>query len=458
MSVHAPSSEGRSASVLNAATVHPFVGETLGGTYKVLRVIDEGGMGTVLEAEHTRLHRAVAVKVLAGHRDGDAFALERFHREAEIIGLLHHPHIVSVIDFDVTPEGHPYLVMELLSGETLEALLERLQRSDRLMPLDECVRIVSEAASALAAAHAVDIVHRDLKPGNVFLVSASGHNGFVKLLDFGISKKLAAGGGRPTGNQVLGTPHYMAPEQAAGDRNVDQRADQYALAVIAYEMLCGSPPFDGDDALVVMHRLVNEPVDALAERAPGCCPPEVDAVIRRALAKDPRDRFADVRTFALALRRAAELARTSEPAATIYSAPLPVEVEDPPTSTAAVQLASSTAPVVTTITEARVPPRLLVAATAALLAAAAAGLVVGMQSSESAQASTPAVAAPSVAPSPPPAPTVEEAEAPPLDEAAPVETAQPKAPSRQSRARSFPPPKPTAVQPLPERKLKVPKF
>ena len=277
-----------------------LVGQTLRGTYRIVEVLDRGGMGMVFAAEHVRLKRKVAVKVLAQHLATIGNALARFHREAEIISQLQHPHIVHVIDFDTTSEGAPYLVMELLEGESLA---ERLDREHRL-PMTEAVRIASQAASALSAAHAASVVHRDLKPGNIFLVRMPGQPAFVKVLDFGISKNLTAAG--LTGEfDVLGTPDYMAPEQARGlTARVDHRADQFALSAITFEMLSGVLPFAGDDVGSVLSRVINDDPPPLSQVAP-YLPAEIDPVLKRALSKDPAARFPTVGDFAAALAIAA---------------------------------------------------------------------------------------------------------------------------------------------------------
>lgn len=283
----------------NATADHPLLGTTLRGTYRILRTLDQGGMGMVFEAEHVRLKRRVAVKVLAQHLAKDALALARFNREAEIISQVQHPHVVQVSDFDTTEAGEPYLVMELLSGESLAARLEREPR----LPIAEAVRIAQQVSSGLAAAHAAHIVHRDLKPANIFLTEVAGQGATVKLLDFGISKRTGAGKGLTGEYDILGTPDYMAPEQALGKTaEVDHRGDQYALAVITYEMLAGRPPFAGDDVMDVLRQVISAEPPALEQLAPHV-PPEATSVLRRALSKDPEQRFASIRDFASALLR-----------------------------------------------------------------------------------------------------------------------------------------------------------
>jgi serine/threonine-protein kinase len=279
---------------------HPLLGTTLRGTYRILRTLDQGGMGMVFEAEHVRLKRRLAVKVLAQHLSKDAHALARFNREAEIISQLQHPNVVQVTDFDTTEAGEPYLVMELLSGESLAARLER----ERCLPIGEAVRLAAQVSSGLAAAHAANIVHRDLKPANIFLTQFSGQGTLVKLLDFGISKRAGAGKGLTGEYDILGTPDYMAPEQALGKTaQVDHRGDQYALAVITYEMLAGRTPFAGSDVMDVLRQVISAEPPPIEQLAPHV-PTEAGDVLRRALSKDPEQRFASIVDFAAALLRA----------------------------------------------------------------------------------------------------------------------------------------------------------
>lgn len=279
---------------------HPLLGAVLRGTYRIHRVLDRGGMGTVFEAEHLRLHRRLAVKVLAGHLRDDEHALARFNREAEIISRLEHPNVVQVVDFDATESGEPYLVMEYLTGSSLATRLAERGRLD----LKQVAQIAYQAALGLNAAHRGAIVHRDLKPANVFLVDVPGEPTLVKLLDFGISKRL--GSQRLTGEyDVLGTPDYMPPEQALGRTSeVDARSDQYSLAVIVYECLAGETPFMGKDLNEVLSRVIaNDPVP-LSRFAPEL-PAAVGTVLRRAMARTPDGRFENVLEFARSLLPAA---------------------------------------------------------------------------------------------------------------------------------------------------------
>ncbi|MES1177370.1 MAG: serine/threonine-protein kinase [Myxococcales bacterium] len=291
-----------SAPAITTEEQHPLIGETLRGTYRILSVLDQGGMGLVFEAEHVRLRRRVAVKVLARHLIRDEQALARFNREAEIISQLEHPHIVQILDFDTTEQGEPYIVMELLKGESLSDRLER----EGCLPIWDAARIAHQVASGLFAAHQAEIVHRDLKPANIFLTETVGEGTRVKLLDFGISKRMGVGRSLTGEFDVLGTPDYMAPEQALGKTaSVDHRGDQYALAVIAFEMLSGQTPFSGTDLMDVLQKVVSieaPPVERFAPHVPHL----VSLVLGRGLEKNPEARFATVLDFAAAFSSACE--------------------------------------------------------------------------------------------------------------------------------------------------------
>ncbi|HVU02522.1 MAG TPA: serine/threonine-protein kinase [Polyangiaceae bacterium] len=289
----------------------------LGGSYEILRELDSGAMGVVYEAEHRRLRRHVAVKVLARGLAERPDVLQRFRREADVMSCLEHPHIVTILDFDVTELGEPYLVLELLHGETLTARLER----EAPLGLEEARDIVLQVGSALAAAHEASIVHRDLKPSNIFLVGKPTEAPFVKLLDFGISKHLGSGPHVTQVGTLVGTPEYMAPEQAAAKNElVDARTDQYALALVAYEMLTGTQPYAEGDLADILGKIATLEAPPASSLSPWV-PEEVDAVLARALKKDPRQRFKDVREFT---RRFAEAISPWASRAPSESSPAPV--------------------------------------------------------------------------------------------------------------------------------------
>jgi serine/threonine protein kinase len=280
----------------------PTIGTVLGETYRIVRPLADGGCGDVYVATHVRLGSDVAVKVLHPSVAGNAQALARLQREADVMSALRHPHIVQVLDFNVTEHGVPYLVMELLEGRTLT----EGTRSGTPFEPRAAIHIVEQIARALAAAHAHGIVHLDLKPDNVILVSTDGRDDFVKVIDFGISQ--AAWRDRPANEPlVTGTPEYMAPEQACGlTEEIDHRTDQFALASLSYWLLTGHEPFNGPDPSALLHQVINERQQPPSRRAPWLGK-GVDAVIDRGMSKRSSARFPDVMAFADALCDAVEL-------------------------------------------------------------------------------------------------------------------------------------------------------
>ena len=233
---------------VNAAPADELVGSTLAEKYRVDALLGEGGMGAVYRATHVLMQKTVALKLLHAEMAVIPEALARFEREAVAAARLTHENIAAALDFGQLPDGSFYLVMEYVPGELLRDAL-----GTGAMAPERVVRIGTQIASALAAAHAAGIVHRDLKPENVILTSRQGESDHVKVLDLGIAKvpiEQASGGTALTrAGAVLGTPQYMAPEQGLGGV-VDHRADLYALGVVLYEMAAGVPPFSDDDGAV----------------------------------------------------------------------------------------------------------------------------------------------------------------------------------------------------------------
>ena len=286
-------------------------GTVLRGTYTVLRPIGSGGMGEVYEVSHVRLAGRYAVKVLRAEVWGDEELLARFRREAEITSALRHPHIVQVIDFDRTDEGCVFLAMEYLQGCDLANLIAR----DGQLPLDRTLRLARQVASALAAAHRRGIVHRDLKPANVFIVEDD-EGERVKLMDFGLSKwmeksiaGLSGDGGLSSGlsrdQALIGTPRYMAPEQARGrHREVTAAADQFALAALIFEMMAGHSPFTGETLGELLHAILFEAPAELHASRPDL-PLAVGEALGRALSKAPEQRYASIADLMAALELAA---------------------------------------------------------------------------------------------------------------------------------------------------------
>jgi serine/threonine-protein kinase len=272
----------------------PLVGKVLGDAYQILRVVGEGGMGRVYEARHLRLKdRRFAVKVLHPEMARDAEIVARFQREAESASSISHPNVVDVFDVHRTPDGIPYLVGEFLEGEEVGDRLERQGQID----IPNAVHITRQVCRALSAAHARGIVHRDMKPENVFLVNRD-DGVHVKVIDFGISKEAGPSNLTKTG-VVMGTPSYMAPEQARGDK-VDPRADVYAVGAMLYHMVTGKKPFDSEDATSTLTLVITE--EATRPRALNDAIPEgLEVVIQRAMAKDVRERYASMSELDAAL-------------------------------------------------------------------------------------------------------------------------------------------------------------
>jgi eukaryotic-like serine/threonine-protein kinase len=261
------------------------IGTLLNERFRLEEQIGSGGMSTVYRAFDPTLERWVAIKLM--HRDisTDPDQLERFRREARAVARLSHPHVVTVIDFG-EDSGTPYIVFELVEGETLK---ERIQRLGRL-PVDEAVAYAIEIGRALSAAHAERLVHRDIKPQNVLIDS----NGRAKVTDFGIARSLEAHGLTADG-RVLGTTDYVSPEQAMGHK-VTEQSDVYSLGVVLFEMLTGDTPFKAETQVAVAMKHVREPMPDLQRRRP-----EVSSALAAALddatAKDTEHRYSSIEEF-----------------------------------------------------------------------------------------------------------------------------------------------------------------
>jgi len=286
-------------------------GTVLDGAYRLTRLLGQGGMGSVYEAQHMKAGTRVAVKVM--HRSLASYPelLARFRREGRVTSDLVHPHVVGVLGSGVAPAGQPYLVMEFLEGEDLQTRLERVGA----LPLETVVQIVNQLASALGEAHTGGVVHRDLKPDNVFLLRVPDGAVFTKLVDFGLSKLL-----RPEATQltvtraVFGTPEFMSPEQAEGRQEaIDHRSDQWSLACLAWFASTACLPFSGPDLDAVLNQVISAVPTPLGPDAPRL-PAEVDKVLRRALSKRRSDRFRTIRAFARAFEAAASAEARPTPA------------------------------------------------------------------------------------------------------------------------------------------------
>jgi serine/threonine-protein kinase len=296
------------------------VRNALADRYRIERLLGEGGMAAVYLAEDLKHRRQVAVKVMRPELAA-TLGTDRFLREIEIAARLTHPHVLALLDSGAIESVSPavlYYVMPYIEGETVRELLDR----EKQLPVADAVRLAREVAEGLGYAHDRGIIHRDIKPANILL---SGRHALVA--DFGIARAVGGEGETLTRTGLsVGTPHYMAPEQAAGDREVDHRADIYAVAALLYEMIAGEPPFTGPTARAIITRSMTERPRPLSDVREGVHP-ALDAAVLRALSKAPADRPQTATEFAAELERAMDLART--PSAAVPAAVLPAAGPSP---------------------------------------------------------------------------------------------------------------------------------
>jgi serine/threonine-protein kinase len=274
------------------------IGELVGSKYRIVRLLAQGGMGVVYEAQHTVVRRRFAVKFLRRELAERRDILTRFHHEAEAAGALESENIAAAVDFGIADDGAPYIVMEYLVGESLTALLAR----QGPLPVGRAADLVAQAARGIAVAHAAGIIHRDLKPQNLFVCRRQDGTDLLKVLDFGVAKLQAAdemNAATRTGAMV-GTVAYMSPEQARGDKIIDARSDVYALGAILYELCSGRKPHPGDSPNAILHHIATQPAAPLASVAPEL-PAGVPEVVARALDAAPEARPASVEALAEAL-------------------------------------------------------------------------------------------------------------------------------------------------------------
>ncbi len=276
-----------------------WIGKTI-GRVRIDKYLARGGMAEVYLGAHLSLDRQVAVKVLHSYIEEDPGLLARFQREAKVVAALRHPNIVQIFDFDAT-EGHPYIVMEYLKGPTLSTYLRGLHDRNERIPTHQVARLLKALTAALDYAHEQGVIHRDIKPGNIMLHGKADEIVLDKPLtsdieavitDFGLVRIEHAASQTASG-MVSGTPSYMSPEQARGDKT-DHRTDIYSVGVVLYEMLAGRVPFEADSTMSVMYMQINEPPPPI----PGVSP-KMQAVMNRALAKNPNDRYQTCREMAL---------------------------------------------------------------------------------------------------------------------------------------------------------------
>ncbi len=273
------------------ASAQTWLGRVVDGRYRVLEVVGRGGMGVVYKVEHVRMGKIAAMKVLHKDLADDPEVVRRFEREATAVSRLDHPNTVQVFDFGAAQDAL-YLIMELVRGQDLARIIER----DGPLPFARAAPLLGQIGGALAEAHARGVIHRDLKPENVLITRTTGGRDFAKVLDFGLAK-LGAREQAPDvtdRTEIVGTPYFMSPEQIRGD-DVDERSDIYALGALTYTVLTGQPPFTARSAVGVLTKHLTAEVvpPSVAAPAQGLTP-EIDAIVVRALAKDPAARFATV--------------------------------------------------------------------------------------------------------------------------------------------------------------------
>lgn len=276
------------------------IGEQV-GPYKITEQLGQGGMATVYKAYHAQLDRSVAIKVMHQNFLEDETFVTRFKREARIVAKLEHPHIVPIYDFNEY-DKQPYLVMKYIEGKTLKAHLQQ-----GALPLNDILHIINAVGGSLAYAHRQGILHRDIKPSNIVIDT----DNTPYLTDFGLARLAAAGESTMSENMLLGTPHYISPEQARGVKEIDGRTDIYSLGVVLYELLVGRVPFTADTPFAIIHDHIYTPLP-LPSRINPEIPPIIEEVLLMALAKRPEDRYASADEMVNDLRDAIEEANLKE--------------------------------------------------------------------------------------------------------------------------------------------------
>ncbi|MCO4099574.1 serine/threonine-protein kinase [Gemmatimonas sp.] len=280
-----------------------LIGKMVGGRYLVIQQLGEGGMGQVFLAEHVRMKRKSAIKIMRAALVHEPEALQRFTREAENASKISHPNVASIFDFGETDEGLVYLAMEFIEGESLSALLKREIAMHPVVGAD----IIAQCADALAAAHELGILHRDIKPDNIMISQRPDGTFVVKLVDFGIARTMERGTQQVTrAGFAVGTPEYMSPEQLSGDV-LDARSDQYSLALVAFIALTGHEAFANSSSKESLIARLTSPPRRLDEvRDDLDWPNSIQSVFDKSLAPDPNDRFASIAEFGIALANAVE--------------------------------------------------------------------------------------------------------------------------------------------------------
>jgi serine/threonine-protein kinase len=299
----AASLEGRGHDPADGSRMYPQVGQLITNKYRLVRLIGDGGMGSVWEANHELLGTGVALKFLHGQLARRKGLVERFLQEAQVSARIKSVHVVRVSDVDRTPDGLAFMVMELVEGHTLQALYEQLYDKGEKLSYGAAFEMILQLCDGVGAAHRLGIVHRDLKPDNIMLTKDGKGRTLVKILDFGIAKLKASGEvdrGLTRPGVVMGTPEYMAPEQAFSADRVDGRADVFSLGVMFFEMLAGRRPVGGDNAHSIAAQYLEGPIPNLRDLKPTISA-DLAAAVHKAMAAKPEDRFETVDDFQAAI-------------------------------------------------------------------------------------------------------------------------------------------------------------